>query len=114
MKFPRIGLAALAFASLFAGYATAQQSDAAANYGLSPRRGIRFSDYVGSDAGRHDTRFAIVAGLKYAINDSVSAKMLAGFENRTSNAGKSADKFSVGASLDFNVDLTPPRWPAGR
>ena len=76
---------------------------------------IRFSDYVGDDAGRWDTRLAVVGGLKYEFNDSVSARMVAGYEDRMSNvASRNSDKFSVGASLDFNIDLMRPRWPGGR
>ena len=70
---------------------------------------IRYSDYVGSEAGRRDTRLAFVGGLKYEFNQSVSARMLAGYENRASNiAGKNVDKYSIGASLDFNVDFMHP------
>ena len=80
---------------------------------VTPR--IRYLDYVGSEAGRRDTRLAIVGGLKYEINNSVDVKMLAGYENGSSNiAGKGSDKFTVGASLDFNIDFARPRWPAGR
>ena len=76
---------------------------------VTPR--LRYLDYVGSEAGRRDKRVAIVGGLKYVINDSVSARMLAGYENRSSNiVGKSSDKFTVGASLDFDVDFTRSRW----
>jgi hypothetical protein len=32
--------------------------------------------------------------------------MLAGYENRSSNiASKNVDRYSIGASLDFNVDF---------
>ena len=76
---------------------------------------IRFSDYLGDAAGRRDTRLAVVGGLKYEFNDSVSARMIAGYEDRISNvAGRNSDKFSVGASLDFDIELTRPRWPTGR
>jgi hypothetical protein len=45
------------------------------------------------------------------FNDSVSARMLAGYENRSSNvAGKGSDKVTVGVSLDFDIDFTRPRW----
>jgi hypothetical protein len=75
---------------------------------VTPR--LRYLDYVGSEAGRRDMRVAIVGGLKYVINDSVSARMLAGYENRSSNvAGRGSDKFTVGASLDFDIDFTRPR-----
>jgi hypothetical protein len=76
---------------------------------VTPR--LRYLDYVGSEAGRRDIGVAIVGGLKYVFNDSVSARMLAGYENRSSNvAGKGSDKFTVGVSLDFDVDFTRPRW----
>ena len=71
---------------------------------------VRYLDYVGTEAGRRDTRVAVVGGLKYVFNDSLSARMLAGYENRSSNiAGKSSDKFNVGASLDFDIDFTRRR-----
>ena len=80
---------------------------------VTPR--IRYADYVGSEAGRRDTRVAIVGGLKYVFNDSVSARMLAGYENRSSNvAGRGSDKFTVGVSLDFDVDFTRPRGTGSR
>ena len=70
---------------------------------------IRYSDYVGSEAGRRDTRLAFVGGLKYEFNESVTARMLAGYENRASNiASKNIDKYSIGASLDFDVDFMRP------
>ena len=76
---------------------------------------LRFSDYVAGEAGRRDTRFAVVSGLKYEINESVGARLLAGYEDRTSNiASKRAEKFTIGASLDFDIDFMRPRWPAGR
>jgi hypothetical protein len=76
---------------------------------------LRYSDYVGSEAGRRDTRFALVSGLKYAINESVGARLLAGYENRMSNiASKRGDKYTIGASLDFEIDFLRPRWQAGR
>jgi len=76
---------------------------------------LRYSDYVGSESGRHDTRLAVLGGLKYDFNDNVSAMMLAGFETRASNIeSKNSDKFTVGASIDFNIDFSRPRWPAGR
>ena len=76
---------------------------------------IRYADYVGSDAGRRDTRVALVGGLKYVFNDSVSARMLAGYENRSSNvAGRGSDKFTVGVSLDFDIDFTRPRGTGSR
>ena len=80
---------------------------------VTPR--LRYLDYVGSEAGRRDTRLAIVGGLKYVFNDSVSARMLAGYENRSSNvAGKDSDKFTFGVSLDFDIDFTRPRGLGGR
>jgi hypothetical protein len=80
---------------------------------VTPR--VRYLDYVGSEAGRRDTRVAITGGLKYVFNEGVSARMLAGYENRSSNiASKNSDKFTVGASLDFDIDFTRPRGPGGR
>ena len=75
---------------------------------------IRYSEYVGSESGRRDTRLAIVGGLKYVFGDNVSAKLLAGYENRTSNVTRTSDRYFVGASLDFDVDLVAPRWLSGR
>lgn len=79
----------------------------------SPR--IRYSDYSASDAGRRDLRMAIVAGLKYTINESLGIRMLAGYDNRASiMASRNSDKFTVGVSLDFDIDFARPLWPAGR
>jgi hypothetical protein len=76
---------------------------------------IGYSDYVGSEAGRRDTRVAFVGGVKYEFNESVSARMLAGYENRSSNiASKNVDRYSIGASLDFNVDFMRPDRIVGR
>jgi len=52
--------------------------------------------------------------LKYVFGDNVSAKLLAGYENRTSNVARTSDRYFVGASLDFDVDLVAPRWLSGR
>jgi hypothetical protein len=80
---------------------------------VTPR--LRYLDFVGSEAGRRDLRVAIVGGLKYVFNDSVSARMLAGYENRSSNvAGKGSDKFTVGVSVDFDIDFTRSRGLGGR
>jgi hypothetical protein len=75
---------------------------------------MRYSDYVGIESGRRDTRVAVLAGPKYLFNDSVSARMLVGYESRTSNVNRSSDKFSIGASIDFDVDFARPRWLADR
>jgi hypothetical protein len=76
---------------------------------------LRRSDYVGTESGRHDIRLAILAGLKYQINESVEAKILAGYENRASTiASRASDKFVVGASIDFDIDFMRPRWPGSR
>jgi len=76
---------------------------------------LRRSDYVGAESGRHDTRLAILAGLKYQFNESVEAKILAGYENRASTiASRASDKFVVGASIDFDIDFMRPRWPGSR
>jgi len=70
---------------------------------------IRYSDGVGIDTGRRDTRLALVGGLKYEFNESVTARMLAGYENRASNiAGRNVDRYSIGASLDLDVDFMRP------
>jgi hypothetical protein len=76
---------------------------------------IRHADYTGIEAGRRDTSLGLSAGLKYAINESVGVTMLAAVEDRTSNVvSKRADRFAVGASLDFDIDFARPRWPGGR
>jgi hypothetical protein len=76
---------------------------------------FRRSDYVGSETGRHDTRLAVLAGLKYQFNESVEAKILAGYENRASTTpSRTGDRFVVGASLDFDIDFMRPRWPGSR
>jgi hypothetical protein len=76
---------------------------------------FRYSDGVGSDAGRRDTRLAFVGGLKYEFNENVTARMLAGYEHRASNiAGRNVDRYSIGASLDFNVDFMHPGRLGGR
>lgn len=76
---------------------------------------IRYYDYVGSDAGRRDTRLAISSGLRYEFNEMVSAQMLVAYENRQSNiASRNSDKLAFGASIDFDIDFQRPRWPAGR
>lgn len=76
---------------------------------------LRHSDYVGGESGRRDTRLAVVAGLKYQINESVEARILAGHENRASTiASRASDKFVVGASIDFNIDFMRPRRPGSR
>ena len=80
---------------------------------VSPR--IRQLHYVGSESGRSDTRLAVVTGLRYAINESLSVRTLAGWESRTSTvASRAADRFTIGASLDFDIDFAQTRWPAGR
>jgi hypothetical protein len=71
---------------------------------------FRYYDYVGTEAGRHDNRFAIVGGLKYQVNESVDLMMLTGYENRASNImARNSDRTFVGASLDFNISLLNPR-----
>lgn len=75
---------------------------------VSPR--IRHLNYVSSDTSRHDTRLAVVTGLKYVINDAMSTRMLAGWESRGSTeASREAHKFTIGASLDFDIDFARPR-----
>jgi hypothetical protein len=76
---------------------------------------VRYADYTGIEAGRRDTSVGLSAGLKYAINDNVGVTMLAAVDDRTSNVpSKRADRFAVGASLDFDIDFARPRWPGGR
>jgi hypothetical protein len=54
-----------------------------------------------------------VTGLKYLINESMSDRTLAGWESRTSTvASRAADRFTIGASFDFDIDFA--RLPAGR
>jgi hypothetical protein len=63
---------------------------------------VRYSEYVGAEAGRHDLTASIVAGVKYEFNANVSARMLAGYENRMSNiASRDRERFIAGVSLDF-------------
>jgi hypothetical protein len=53
--------------------------------------------------------------VKYQINESVEAKILAGYENRASTiASRASDKFVVGAGIDFDIDFMRPRWPGSR
>ena len=67
---------------------------------------LRYSDYVGVDSGRRDFAASIVAGLKYEFNANVTARLLAGYENRSSTlADKSRERFVAGASLDFSFDV---------
>jgi hypothetical protein len=80
---------------------------------VSPR--FRYSHYVGADSGRRDTRAAIVGGLRYDFNDSVSASLLAGYETRNSNVpNRSGERLIAGASLDFDIDFMRPRGVAAR
>jgi hypothetical protein len=75
---------------------------------------LRYTEYVGADAGRRDSRAAIVSGLRYDVNESVSASILAGYDSRSSTvASRKADRFTVGASLDFDIDLMRS-GPSGR
>lgn len=63
---------------------------------------LRYSEYTGAEAGRRDLTASIVAGLKYAFNESVSAKMLAGYESRMSNLpNRDRERLIVGVSLDY-------------
>jgi hypothetical protein len=79
----------------------------------SPR--FRYSQYVGANSGRRDTRAAVVGGLRYDFADSVSFSMLAGYETRDSNApNRSGDRFIAGVSLDFDVDFMRPRGTLAR
>ena len=70
---------------------------------------IRYSSYVGAEAGRRDVSLSTVAGLRYRFNDHVSFTTLAGGESRSSTVvDKRREKFVAGASLDFDFDLL--RW----
>ena len=83
--------------------------------GSSRRQGFAVPITWVAESGRHDTRLAILAGLKYQFNESVEAKILAGYENRASTiASRASDKFVVGASIDFDFDFMRPRWPGSR
>jgi hypothetical protein len=63
---------------------------------------VRYSEYVGAEAGRRDFTASIVAGVKYQFNDSISVSALAGYENRMSNiADKDRERFVAGVSVDY-------------
>jgi hypothetical protein len=71
---------------------------------------LRYYDYAGGQAGRRDLSASIVAGVKYEFNDNVSARMVAGYENRTSNIDSNhRDRLTAGVSLDFNF-VAGRRW----
>jgi hypothetical protein len=77
---------------------------------LVARPRMRFSDYVGSEAGRHDVSLSFVSGIKYVINPNVSFVTLGGVEHRNSNvASRNRDRYVVGASLDFNFNVLGSR-----
>jgi len=70
---------------------------------------IRYSDYVGDQAGRRDLSISTVAGLRYRFNDNVSFTTLAGAENRMSTvSSQRRDRFIAGVSVDFDFDFA--RW----
>lgn len=70
---------------------------------------VRYDDYTGDQAGRRDFSASIVAGLKYEFNANVSARMLAGYDNRTSTvADRNRERFIVGVSLDFEFAFGRP------
>ena len=76
---------------------------------------FRRLDYVGRESGRREARLAFVTGLKYVVTDSMSARMLAGWENRDSTvSSRIASRFTIGASLDFDIDFSRIGLPAGR
>lgn len=71
---------------------------------------VRYSDYVGREAGRRDTSLSMVAGLRYAFNDNLAFTTLAGVEERSSTApGRSFERFVVGASIDLSFDFLRTR-----
>jgi hypothetical protein len=70
---------------------------------------LRYSTYVGDEAGRRDLSLSMIAGLRYRFNESVSFTTLAGAESRSSTvADRRREKFVAGASLDFDIALA--RW----
>jgi hypothetical protein len=72
---------------------------------------LRYAVYAGSEAGRRDVTASLVGGVKYEFNESVSARVLVGYENRSSNLdAKNFDKFVAGVSLDYKFNLERPRW----
>jgi hypothetical protein len=77
---------------------------------LVARPRLRYSNYVGAEAGRRDVTASITSGLKYEFTRNVSFVMVAGYENRASNvASRDRDRFVAGASFDFNFTVEPPR-----
>lgn len=71
---------------------------------------VRYSDYVGREAGRRDTSLSMVAGLRYEFNDNIAFTTLAGVEERASNVpGRSFERFVVGASIDLSLDFLRTR-----
>ena len=49
------------------------------------------------------------------INDNMSARVLVGYDSRTSTvASRAAEKFTVGVSIDFDISSARPRWPLGQ
>ncbi len=76
---------------------------------LIARPRIRYSNYVGDEAGRRDVTVSLVSGVKYVFTENVSFAMLAGVENRSSNVpARNRDRYVVGASLDFEFS---PKLP---
>lgn len=70
---------------------------------------LRFSNYVGTEAGRRDVTASFVSGLKYEFTREVHFVMVAGYEDRASNVpSRNRDRFVAGASLDFNFHVEPP------
>jgi hypothetical protein len=71
---------------------------------------LRFSNYVGAEAGRRDVVASMVSGVKYEFTPDVHLAMVAGYEDRASNVpSKNRDRFVAGASLDFNFTVEAPR-----
>jgi hypothetical protein len=67
---------------------------------------LRYSTYVGDEAGRRDVSISTVAGLRYRFNEHVSFTTLAGAESRMSTvADRRRERFIAGVSLDFDIDL---------
>jgi len=76
---------------------------------LIARPRVRYSSYVGDEAGRRDVTVSFVSGLKYVFTENVSFVTLGGIENRASNVeARNRDRYVFGASLDFQFS---PRLP---
>ena len=70
---------------------------------------VRFADYSGSDAGRHDRTMSFVGGLKHEFNDNVSFTTLAGVEDRDSNVASKipTSSWPAPASISNSTSSAP-------